>query len=225
MLDKVAKEQDYQPLALVNAATCVKQDCQSNKEPNLVWTEILSERRTDKEMESASGDISTPESSIHKSTDVVVRRAAEALISTNEVIKHVLTFLSLFKRHVFDLDTLITYFQIVEELQDKEEIRKTKESQIKACPLLLLRDDANNVNIGIHQVVLNGIGSTLEEHSIADSQLLAAFKLSRQMQIGPLEECRDEFDFEDRIIPLLQSIVPLTGLRPGSDAELFMSRT
>ena len=207
MLEKVAKELNYQPLALVNAATCVKQDCQSNKEPNLAWTEILNALRTDKEMESGSGDISTPESSILKSTDVVVRRAVETLMSTNEVIKHVLTFLSFFKRHVFDLDTLITYFRIVEELQDKEEVRKKNESQIKACPLLLLGEDANNVNIGIHQVVLNGIKSTLEKHSIADSQLLAAFKLSSQMQIDPLEESRDEFDFEDRIIPLLPSIV------------------
>ena len=63
--------------------------------------------------------------------------------------------------------------------------------------------------------MLNGIRWTLEKHSIADSQLLAAFKLSSQMQIDPLEECRDEFDFEDRIIPLLQSIVPLTGLSDG----------
>lgn len=215
MLEKVAKELDYQPLALVSAATCVKQDCQSNKEPYLAWTEILNALRTDKEMESVSGDISTSESSILKSTDVIVRRAVEALISTNEVIKHALTFLSLFKRHVFDLDTLVTYYQTVEELQDKEEIRKTNESQIKACPLLLLGEDANNVNIGIHQVVLNGIRSTLEKHSIADSQLLAAFKLSSQMQIDPLEKSRDEFDFEDRIIPMLPSIVRLTGLSVG----------
>ena len=215
MLEKVAKELDYQPLALVSAATCVKQDCQSNKEPYLAWTEILDALRTDKEMESVSGDISTSQSSILKSTDVIVCRAVEALISTNEVIKHVLTFLSLFKRHVFDLDTLITYFQTVEELQDKEEIRKTNESQIKACPLLLLGEDENNVNIGIHQVVLNGIRSTLKKHSIADSQLLAAFKLSSQMQIDPLEKSRDEFDFEDRIIPMLPSIVRLTGLSVG----------
>ena len=88
MLAKVAKKLDYQPLALMNAATCVKQDCQSNKKANLVWTEILSALRTDKEMESVSGDISTPESSILRSTDVVVRRAVEALISTNDCMSH-----------------------------------------------------------------------------------------------------------------------------------------
>ena len=147
MLAGVAKELDYQPLALVNAATCVKHDFQSNKEPNPAWTEILNGLRKDKEMESVSGVISTPESSILKSTDAVVRLAVKALIRTNDVIKQVFAFLSLFKRKEFGLDTLITYVQTVEECQDKEEIRKTSESQIKACPLLLLEEATNNVKM------------------------------------------------------------------------------
>ena len=139
MLAGVAKELDYQPLALVNAATCIKHDFQSNKEPNPAWTEILNGLRKDKEMESVSGFTSTPES----------RLAVKALIRTNDVIKQVFAFLSLFKRKEFGLDTLITYVQNVEEWQDKEEIRKTSESQIKACPLLLLEEETNNVKIGV----------------------------------------------------------------------------
>ena len=208
ILAKVAKELDYQPLALVNAATCVKHDFQSNKEPNLVWTRILNEVRKGKEMEPVSGVIvrgiiSTPESSIVKSTDAVVRLAVETLIRTNEVIRHVLTFLSLFKRHEFDLDTLITYIQNVEELQNEEEIRKTSESQIKACPLLLLEEEANNVSIGVHQVVFNGVKSTLKKRLIADSQLLAAVKTYYQMEIDPLEESSNMLD-DERTIPFLR---------------------
>ena len=90
MLAKVTKDVYYQPLALVNAATCVKHDFQSNKEPNLAWTEILNELRKHKEIESFSCVISTPESSILKSTDAVVRLAVKALIRTSEVMKHVL---------------------------------------------------------------------------------------------------------------------------------------
>ena len=197
MLVKVAKELDYQPLALVNAAICVKHDFQSNKEPNRAWTEILNELRKDKELESVSGVISTPESSILNSTDAVVRLAVKALIRSSEVMRHVLTFLSLFQRREFNLDTLITYVQNVEELQDKEEIRKMSESQIKACPLLLLEEEANNVSIGVHQVVFNGITSTLKKRFIADSRLLAAVELSYQMEIDPLEESSDTFELVD----------------------------
>ena len=206
MLAKVAKELDYQPLALVTAATCVKHDCRSSKEPNLAWTEILNHLRADKEMESVSGDVSTPESSVLKSTDAVVCLAVESLIRTNEVIKYVLTCLSLFKPQEFDLDTLITYVQIVEDLQHKKEITKTSESQIKECPLLLLGEEANNVRIGVHQVVLNGIKSALLEKRLpASSEVLAAVKLIHQMEIDPFEERRDELVFDDRIIPLLPS--------------------
>ena len=208
MLAKVAKELDYQPLALVNAAICVKHDFQSNKEPNLAWTEILNKLRKHKEMESVSGVI-----------DAVVRLAVKALIRTSEVMKHVLTFLSLFKRQEFDLDTLITYVQNVEELQDKEEIRKTSESQIKACPLLLLEEEANKVSIGVHQVVFNGITSTVKKRSIPDSQIRAAVKTSYQMEIDPLEGNSDTFELVDRNIPFLRYFKVLNVLR-----DVFMVR-
>ena len=206
MLAKVAKELDYQPLALVNAATCVKHDCQSNEDPNLAWTEILNALRADKE-QSVSADFSTPESSIVKYTNVVVRLAVEELIK-NDLIKLIFTFLSLFKRKEFDLHTLITYVQKVEELQDKdvqkveelqhkEEIRKTSESQIKACPLLLLEEEANNVKIGVHQVVLNGIKSTLKMRFLTGGQLSAAVQLSCQMEIDPLEKISDMLELVD----------------------------
>ena len=231
MLAKVAKELDYQPLALVNAATCVKHDCQSNEDPNLAWTEILNALRADKE-QSVSTDVSTPESSIVKYTDVVVRLAVEELIQ-NDLIKLVFTFLSLFKRKEFDLHTLITYVQKVEELQDKdvqkaeelqdkEEIRKTSESQIKACPLLLLEQEANNVKIGVHQVVFNGIKSTLKKRSIPDSQIRAAVKLSYQMEIDPLQESSDMLELVDdeRLVSFLRYLhdvrrVLVTGVSVG----------
>ena len=207
-LAKVAKKLDYQPLALVNAATCVKYDFQSNKEPNRAWKEILNELRKDKEMESVSGVISTPELSILKSTDAVVRLAVKALIRSSEVMRHVLTFLSLYQRREFDLDTLITYVQNVEELQNKEEIRKMSESQIKECPLLLLEEEANNVSVGVHQVVFNGITSTLKERFIADIQLIVAVKIPYQMEIDPLEDSSDSFELVDdeRTFPFLRSL-------------------
>ena len=224
MLAKVAKELDYQPLALVNAATCVKHDCQSNEDLNLAWTEILNALRADKE-QSVSADDSTPESSIVKYTDVVVRLAVEELIK-KDLIKLVFTFLSLLKRKEFDLHTLITYVQRVEELQnkdvqkveelqDKEEIRKTSESQIRACPLLLFEEEANNVKIGVHQVVFNGIKSTLKEHLIPNSpQLFAAVELSYQMEIDPLEKSSDMLELVDdeSFIPFLRYLHDVLGV-------------
>ena len=41
MLANVAKGLDYQPLALVSAARYVRQDCESNKEPQRAWAEFL----------------------------------------------------------------------------------------------------------------------------------------------------------------------------------------
>ena len=230
MIAKVAKELDYQPLALVNAATCVKHDCQSNEDPNLAWTEILNALKADKE-QSVSADVSTPESSIVKSTDVVIRLAVEEHIK-NDVIKLVFTFLFLFKRKVFDLHALITYVQnVLEERQDKEEIRKKSESQIKACPLLLLEEEANNVKIGVHQVVFNSIKSTLKKRSIPDSQIRAAVKLSYQMEIDPLEESSDMLELVDdeRFIPFLRYSSVFEGarvtLRLGQMAGIIVSIT
>ena len=202
MLANVAKELDYQPLALVNAATCVKHDCQSNEDPNRAWTEILNALRVDKE-QSVSGDISTPESSIIKSTDVVVRLSVEEHIK-NDVINLVFTLLSLSKRKEFDLDTLITYVQNVEERQGKEEIRKTSESQIKACPLLLLEEEANNVKIGVHQVVSTAIKSRFKNRLIPHNLVFAARILSNQMKIDPREDSSDMLELvdDDRTIPL-----------------------
>ena len=117
---------------------------------------------------------------------------------------------------MFDLRTLITYVQnVLEELQDKEEIRKTSESQIKACPLLLREEEANNVKIGVHQVVLNGIKSTLKKRSISDSQIRAAVKLSYQMEIDPLEESSDMLELVDdeRFIPFLRYLSVFEGAR------------
>ena len=201
MLANVAKELDYQPLALVNAATCVKHDCQSNEDPNRAWTEILNALRADKE-QSVSGDISTPESSIIKSTDVVVRLSVEEHIK-NDVVNLVFTLLSLSKRKEFDLDTLITYVQNVEEHQGKEEIRKTSESQIKACPLLLLEEEANNVKIGVHQVVSSAIKSRFKNRLIPDNLIFVAVKLSYQMKIDPHEDSSDMLELvdDDRTIP------------------------
>ena len=212
MLAKVAKKLDYQPLALVNAATYVKHDSQTSEDPNLAWKDILFALRADKE-QSVSGDISTPESTIVKSTDVVVRLAVEEHIK-NDVIKLVFTLMSLSKRKVFDLDTLITYVQNVEELQDKEEIRKTSESQITACPLLLLEEEANNVKIGVHQVVLNGIKSTFKKRFIPDSQLSAAVELSDQMEIDPLEKISDMLELADvePFVPFLKYLHDFRGV-------------
>ena len=69
-------------------------------------------------------------------------------------------------------------------------------------------EEANNVRIGVHQVVLNGIKSIsalLEKRSPASSEVLAAVKSIHQMEIYPFEERRDELVFDYRIIPLLPS--------------------
>ena len=67
-------------------------------------------------------------------------------------------------------------------------------------------EEANNVRIGVHQVVLTGIKSALLEKRLpASSEVLAAVKLIHQMEIDPFEERRDELVFDDRIIPLLPS--------------------
>ena len=213
MLAKVAKELHYQPLNLVNAAAYVKREFWRKEDSNLAWTEILNALKADKE-QSVSADVSTPESSIVKYTDVVVRLAVEAVIE-NDIIKLIFTFLSLFKRKEFDLHTLISYVQKVEELQDKEDIRKMSESLIKACPLLLLEEEANNVKIGVHQVVFNGIKSTFKKRSIPDSQIRAAVKLSYQMEIDPLGKGSDMLELVDdeHFIPFLRYLSVFEGAR------------
>ena len=81
------------------------------------------------------------------------------------------------------------------------------------CPLLLLEEEANKVSIGVHQVVFNGIKSTVKKCSIPDSQIRAAVKTSYQMEIDPLEENSDTFELVDRNIPFLRYFKVLNVLR------------
>ena len=62
----------------------------------------------------------------------------------------------------------------------------------------MFEEEANNVKIGVHQVVFNGIKSTLKEYLIPNSpQLFAAVELSYQMEIDPLEKSSDMLELVD----------------------------
>ena len=62
----------------------------------------------------------------------------------------------------------------------------------------MFEEEANNVKIGVHQVVFNGIKSTLKEHLIPNSpQLSAAVELPYQMEIDPLEKSSDMLELVD----------------------------
>ena len=164
---KVAQVLDYQPLALATAATYVRV-AQQNR-ANFGWSDYLKRFEEGQRGATANIFIETNQTYPKSMTEVLEIAVQEAMESTNVVLKHTVTLLSLCAAQPLNLEIAVNYICNVEiDLQDEENIRM----QIRRCPLLLFDEEESGVYIRVHQVTHDSICRLIKAKS-EEGELLA----------------------------------------------------
>ena len=153
MQKEVAQALDYQPLALASAAIYVKEVRQFNS--NFGWNgymEILQKgQRAITETSLSKTNHSYP-----KSMTAAIKLAAEKKMSSDKVLKHTFSLISLCAQQPLSLNIVINYIlNIDEEIQDENVIGM----RIQRSSLLLLDKDDSEMYIRVHQVVRDVINA------------------------------------------------------------------
>ena len=152
---KVAQKLDYQPLALAGAAVFVKGIRQGKASKHFGWNEYL--RMLEKGKRETTEDTLAYTNPIYpKSMTQAIKLAVETLMSSDEIVKHLFTLLSLCAPQQLNVDVAINY--IINVLRDfHEEDKDLIRTKLRNCSLLLLEDDQGGYFIRVHLVVHNAI--------------------------------------------------------------------
>ena len=164
---KLAQVLDYQPLALAIAATYVR-EAQQNR-ADFGWSDYLKRLEEGRRGATANIFIETNQTYPKSMTEVLEIAVQEAMESTNVVLKHTVTLLSLCAAQPLNLEIAVNYICNIEiDLQDEENIRM----QIRRCPLLLFDEEESGVCIKVHQVTHDAICRLIKAKS-EEGELLA----------------------------------------------------
>ena len=156
----VARELDYQPLALASAATYVKQLRQSKRFSEFGWNDFL--RKVEEGKRYATEALLTEISPCYqKSMTTVTTLAVEEVMQSDSIIAHALSFLSLLSSQPLNVDIMVNYIVSVDEgLKDEEMIIK----KLQRCSLILSHEDKFGFHIWVHQLVRDVVNSLIEDY-------------------------------------------------------------
>ncbi|CAH3186048.1 unnamed protein product, partial [Porites lobata] len=148
---KVAEKLDYQPLALAGAAVFVKGIRQDKASKHFGWNKYL--KMLEKGKRETTEDTLAYTNPIYpKSMTQAIKLAVETLMSSDEIVKHLFTLLSLCAPQQLNVDVAINY--IINVLQDyHKEDKEIIRMKLTNCSLLLFEDDQGGYFIRVHQVV------------------------------------------------------------------------
>ena len=145
MGENVAHALDYQPLALASAGVYVRKVRNTN--PNFGWEGYL-EKLEKGRRELTEKELAEVNSVYPKSMTVAIKMALETVMGSDEIMKHVFTFLAFCAPEPLRLDVLTTYLVNADGELDEEDIG----IQIQGSSLLLI-EKYDDVNIRLHKVV------------------------------------------------------------------------
>ena len=161
MEKEVALALDYQPLALASAATFVKQVSENKASSNYSWKDYL-EKLNSGQRADTEALLSETNPSYPKSMTAAITLAVKNVMSTNKVLNHTFSFLSLCSPQPLNLEIVINYIRNAdEEFKDDNMIRM----RIQRSQLLLFEEVDSDVYIRIHQVVRSVIKSETKNYS------------------------------------------------------------
>ena len=150
-LGEVARQLDYQPLALAAAAVYVKQVRETNVSSEFSWNNYLQKLEEGKrQFTEEQLRAINPTYSLTMTTAVLlaVQKAAESDV----ILSHAFRFLSLVSFESLPLEVAINYVLLVDEAQDKEQVGV----KIRKCSLII-PEDHEIVGIRLHRVVHDAI--------------------------------------------------------------------
>ena len=155
---EIARSLDYQPLALASAAIYVRQVHEGNIS-NFGWDDYLKklEKGQQRTTESLLAETNP---SYPKTMTAAITIALEKAMSSDRVINHLFTFLSLCAPEPILKDIVINYIMKMEgEFEDKDAIGE----KISRCPLLLFDEEESGVYIRVHGVVRYVVNSVTKK--------------------------------------------------------------
>ena len=160
--NEVAQALDYQPLALASAATFVKQAQQNKASSHFGWKEYLKvlekgQRRITEEI-LAETNLSYP-----NSMTAAIALAVEKEITSNKVVNHLFSLLSICAPKPLSLDIGINYIKTVDE-NSKDLDKELICMRLKRCSQLLFDEDEKGCFIRVHQVVHDAIKTALKDN-------------------------------------------------------------
>ncbi|KAJ7383716.1 hypothetical protein OS493_026246 [Desmophyllum pertusum] len=162
MDQEVAQALDYQPLALASAATYVRQVRKNKVSSHFGWNDYL--KKLEKGQRGYTETIlSETNPSYPKSMTAAITLAVENSMSSDEVINHTFSFLSVCAPQPLRLDIVTNYIlDVQKEIEDKEAISM----RILRCSLLLFEEEKSGVHIRIHQVVHDAINTVIKDQHL-----------------------------------------------------------
>ena len=157
----VARSLDYQPLALASAAIFVKQVRENKVSSNYGWKDYLEKLKQGQRADTETL-LSETNPSYPKSMTAAITLAVKNAISSDKVLNHTFSFLSLCSQQPLNLEIVVNYIRNADEkLKDEDMIRM----RIQRSQLLLIEEDDCDVYIRIHRIVRNVIKSETQNSS------------------------------------------------------------
>ena len=163
MEKEVAQALDHQPLALAGAASYVRQVRQNKVTSHFGWSDYL-EKLEKGQRGTTETILADTNPTYQKSMTAAITLAVEKVMSSDKVIDHAFSFLSLCTPQPLSLDIVIScILNVDEEIEDKEMISM----RIQRCSLLLFEEEESGVYIRIHQIVYDIINSLMEDRPVS----------------------------------------------------------
>ena len=158
MEEVVARELDYQPLALASAATYVKQLRQSKRFSEFGWNDFL--RKVEKGQRDATETLLTETNPCYKkSMTTATILAIKEVMQSDRIIDHALSFLCLLSSQPLNADIVVNYIVSVDEgIKDEEMIIM----KLQRCSLILLHKNEFGFFIWVHQIVRDIVHSLIK---------------------------------------------------------------
>ena len=156
----VARELEYQPLALASAATYVKQLRQNKSFSAFGWNDYL--RKVEKWQRDARKTSRTEtKTNCMKSMTTATTLAVKEVMQSDGIIAHAFNFLSLLSSQPLDVEIVVNYIVRIDEgIKDEEMIIM----KLQRCSLILSHEDEFGFHIQVHQVVRDVVKSLIKGH-------------------------------------------------------------
>ncbi|CAH3113566.1 unnamed protein product, partial [Porites lobata] len=208
LLRKVAQKLDYQPLALAGAAVFVKGIRQDKASKHFGWNEYLTMLEKGKR-ETTEDTLAYTNPIYPKSMTQAIKLTVETLMSSDEIVKHLFTLLSLCAPQQLNVDVAINY--IINVLQDyHEDDKELIRMKLRNCSLLLFEDDQGSYLIRVHQVVHDTIKRVMSNcPEIETPQVINAVITSFDEFIDAVPQLNIRLD-TIRLVPHLKAITMVT---------------
>ncbi|XP_068694775.1 uncharacterized protein [Montipora foliosa] len=167
--EEVARALDYQPLALASAAIFVKQVREASS--NFDWKGYL-EKLNEGKRANTEAFLAMTNQTYPISMTTAISLAVDNAMSSDKVLYHAFSFISLCGQQPLNLDLVITYILNAENKSGRSGLDEFVDEdiiglRIRKSSLLLLEEEESGVHVQVHQIVKNVIQTRIKKYSQA----------------------------------------------------------